>query len=493
LVNQTRPEPLTAQSAQTDSTAAPTSAASDAVNGLLWRNTAAIGCARVGSVVLDGMAYVLTARYFGPAEYGHYLSLLAFLNLVDLAADLTVMDITVREMSREPDRCGIWLTAGTILRMALAGIGVLAFVPYVILANPGGDLSRIAWTAALILPAGALRMPLALFRARMKMHYESGVVLATRFVNLMLFIALMQSRGSMYQFFLAILASRLLLAALGWGAAFTRFGVRPALPGDRLWRLVRESLPMGLSGSFVAVQLKADILLLARVTGAAAAGLYGAVAQLPEYSLYIPVVLSTPMLPVLSRLFAESARERFQEYYGKMFHSIVVAVIPLTVVALLMPRATVTFLFGASYAEAAGLLPILVLSIVAMWISHATAIAAVAAGLQANFIWIQSICMVTYLLLDWLLIPHWGSTAAALVRLLTTVIAPVLTGWVVQRRTRCILSAGRFRMTALAGGGMALTVFFCANMPVLIAAAMGGIVYGATLWAASRSTAVKVS
>jgi len=463
----------------------------DPVRGLVWRNTAAIGGARIGSVALDGVAYILTARYFGPAEYGHYLSLLAFLNLVDLAADLTLMDILVREMSKEPDRSGAWLAAGTILRMALAGIGLTAFALYIFVAAPRAGLSQTAWIAALILPAGAMRTPLALFRARMKMHYELGIVLATRLVNLLLFIALMQARGSMAQFFLAILVSRILLAVLGWGAAFTRFGIRLTLPGARLWRLARESIPMGLSGSFVALQLKADILLLATMAGAAAAGLYGAVAQLPEYSLYIPVVISTPMLPVLSRLFAESARERFQEFYGRMFHSIVAAVVPLAVVALIMPRAAVTLLFGASYAEAAGLLPILALAIVAMWISHATAIAAVAAGLQSNFIWIQSICMVTYLLLDWLLIPHWGGTAAALVRLITTLIAPVLTGWVLQRRLHCVLRIGGFRPTAIAGAGMALTVAACAGLPVLIAAALGGTVYGAALWAMSRSAALK--
>ena len=491
MVHQTLPEPNFAPPSRTKPPDQSGSAHPDAMSGLVWRNTAAIGCARIGSVALDGVTYVLTARYFGPAEYGHYLSLLAFLNLVDLAADLTLMDILVREMSREPDRNGAWLTAGTILRVALAGLGLVAFALYLRLAGAGGGLSATAWIAALILPAGALRMPLALFRARMKMHYELGIVLAARLANLLLFIILMQVHGSMGQFFLAILASRILLAVLGWGAACTRFGIRLTLPGPRLRRLARESIPMGLSGSFVALQLKADILLLAPMAGAAAAGLYGAVAQLPEYSLYIPVVLSTPMLPVLSRLFAESARDRFQEYYGKMFHSIVAAVIPLAVVALAMPKAAVTLLFGPSYAEAAGVLPILALAIVAMWISHATAIAAVAAGLQANFIWIQSICMAAYLLLDWLLIPYWGGTAAALVRLITTVIAPVLTGWVLWRRLHCVLEIGRFRSTAIAGAGMALTVIACNGLPVLVAAAMGSLVYGAALWAMSRSASLK--
>src|SRR5271165_5421935 len=79
-------------------------------------NMAAIGFSRVGGALIDGLTYVLVARYFGPADYGHYLALLAFLNLVDLAADMALMDITVREISKDPARTGAWLASSTILR-----------------------------------------------------------------------------------------------------------------------------------------------------------------------------------------------------------------------------------------------------------------------------------------------------------------------------------------------------------------------------------------
>ena len=83
--------------------------------------------------------------------------------------------------------------------------------------------------------------------------------------------------------------------------------------------------------------------------------------------------------------------------------------------------------------DAARIVPWLMLSIVGMWISHATAIATLAAGLQAHFVWIQSICMTAYLLLDWLLIPRWGMGGAVTGRLVATVLAPALTYWLVKR------------------------------------------------------------
>src|ERR1035441_8481615 len=110
--------------------------------------------------------------------------------------------------------------------------------------------------------------------------------------------------------------------------------------------------------------------MLSRLSGAAAAGFYGAVAQLPEYSLYLPVIITTPVLPMMARAFAESAKERFQELYGNMLTAVVSVVIPVAVMAIVMPTATVTLLFGPQYASVSRVLPLLALSIVALWVDR---------------------------------------------------------------------------------------------------------------------------
>jgi PST family polysaccharide transporter len=451
---------------------------------LVLGNIAAIGVTRVGGALIDGITYILVARYFGPTDYGHYLSLLAFLNLVDLTADMTVTDITVREISKDPERTGTWLASGTILRLLLAGVGFLAYLVYVyhgqIARTPG--LLTTAWIASLVLPVGALRMPIAVFRAQMKMHLELAVVLATRLVNLAMFIALMYYHGQLYQFFLATFISRILLAVLVWGAVLVWLRVRPRFSFDTLRSLVRESFPMGLAGFFVAVQLKVDILMVASISGAAAGGLYGVVAQLPEYSLLIPSIVTTPLLPILSKSFGEALRERFQHVYQNLFDGVMALLMPIAIVALVMPRETVTLLFGKRFAEAAPVLPLLVLSIVFMWVSHAVAIAAVAAGLQRSFIWIQSICVAAYLLLNWILIPLWGFWGAATARLAGTMIAPFLTYYVLKNQRGFTLETRTLRRTILAGLVMAGAVLFFSRYPFLFAGTAGTLVYGAMLW-----------
>lgn len=448
----------------------------------LWRNTAAIAVARLGSVAFDGITYILTARYFGPSEYGNYLAVLAFLNLVDVAADMTLMDVSVREMSLSPKLAGGWLGASTVLRLALALVGMAGFGVYLAFTGHWQGGLAAAAMAALILPAGGFRMPLALFRARMMMHYELGIVLATRFFNLAIVLVLIQQKAGLSYFFAGTLASRVLLAVMAWTCVFLIFKPQVTVAFRQIKQLARESVPMGLSGLFVATQLKADILIVAAFAGATAAGLYGSVAQLPEYSLYVPVIITTPMLPILSQAFAQAERSSFQQFFQKMWDSVLIVSMPLAVVGIVAPAACVALLFGDEYQPVAHLLPLLVLSIVAMWVSHATAIATVAAGLQSNFIWIQTVCILVYLLLNYLSIPLWGATAAAAVRLVTTAIAPVLTYWIIRRRIGLRIGFGSMWRIGSAAGLMALVLLACGSLPLLVSASIACGFYGATLW-----------
>lgn len=449
-------------------------------------NMIAIGVARIGAILLDSLVYVLTARYFGPEDYGHYLAVLAFLTLVDVAADMSVMDIAVREMSQHPDESGGWLGALTFLRTGLGALGMAAFTAYSLFRGLNQAHQSTLWLGLLILAAGSLRTPLAIFRAQMRMNYELAIILATRLFNLLLFMWLISLHSPVHHFFAAVLGSRALLAVLSWECVRRKFPVRLSIQKQQVLLLAKESLPMALSGLFVAIQLKADILILAQHAGKELAGLYGAVAQLPEYSLYLPVIISTPLLPVMSRAFRNSDVQEFTKFYQQMFDAILALGIPAAVLTAVMPAAVVKLLFGDGYVAASAYVPVLLLATMAMWASHAMAIAAVAGGLQRHFIWIQSVCVVLYVGLNWILIPGLGPMAAAYVRLLTAALAPVLTYIVVRRYVGAGLGFAGLGRTLLAGAGMAAALVMVeasSALPLIPAAMIGVAFYALAMWA----------
>jgi O-antigen/teichoic acid export membrane protein len=452
---------------------------------VIVRNILAMGMSRASAIGLDAVTYILLARHLGPLEYGHYVAIAAFVSLVDVMADMMTLDITVRDIARDPARGNAWLTAATLLRLSLAGFGLIAFAAYVWLSPIGADreLRTVAALAALALPLGALRAPLAAFRAHMRIHYEMGVLITARATNLLLVAVFIYQGHGLLHVVAAATVSRVLLAVLAWGLLWARFAFQPRFERAALAELTRGSLPMGVSGLFVAAQLKGDILLVASLVGAHAAGLYGVVAQLPEYLLSIPIIFTAPMLPALARAAAAADRTEFQRLFQTMFDTVMTLVIPLAVVSIVAPAAAVTWLFGGTFAGAAGVLPLVMLSVVFMWFSHAAAVATIAAGLQSHFIWIQSTCVAAYFALDALLIPRWGIEGAAVARLAATILAPVLTCAVLQRRLGVRLTTATLRRAAVPALAMALALAWASHLPLQVATLLGLTLYGAGLWA----------
>ena len=447
-------------------------------------NVAAIGFSRVAALALDGLAYVVLARYLGPTPYGQYITIFAFLSLIDLAADMMTLDVSVREIAASPERTSTWLTAATVVRMALACVGLAAFGLYAAWTGIARDpaTSTAAIVAALLLPVGALRMPLVAFRAHMRMHYELAIIVAVRAINLVLLFAVAVAGAMLWALFAATLASRALLAILAWRIAVREFGFRPVFELEAVRRLIRESLPMGVSGLCVAAQLKGDIMLVGAMIGAHAAGLYGVVAQLPEYLLYVPVIFTTPALPMLSRAIADGGTRDFQRLYQGMFDTVMSIVIPIAVLGIIVPQPLVEWMFGAAYAPAAAVLPLLMLSVVCMWFSHAVAVATVAARLQSHFIWIQAVCVGVFFALNAWLIPIWGVTGAAVARLAAAAIAPALTYALLRYRVGVTLSTRVLRQSAIAAAAMAAGVALMSSQPAVIIGVVGMTVYAAVLW-----------
>ncbi len=437
----------------------------------------------MSSIVLDGLLYILVARYFGPIEYGYYVSILAFLSLIDLTADMMVLDISVREMAKDGDNLGTWLGASTLLRLGVALAGLVAFAVYVWLGpihhNP--SVMWAAWCACLILPVGAFRTPLAVFRAQTEMHYELVAVVLARLINLLLYVALMFLHGKLYQFFFVVVISRAVLALVAWTIAISRYHIRPRFRLEALLTLVRECWVMGVSGFLLAAQLKGDILMVAAMVGLDSAGMYAVVAQMPEYLLYVPVIITTPILPLLSRAHAESDHARLQQLSQKTFDVVTAIVAPVVVIGCLRPTDCVVLLFGSQYAAAATTLPVLLLSAAFMWFSHVTAIIAIAARLQRNFLWIQCLCAATYFALNRVVIGRWGVIGACEVRLLAMAMAPVLTYWVLERRAALTLDARILRRTLGAAVAIVATMVAFRSLPLYSAGLCSIAAYGAVL------------
>jgi O-antigen/teichoic acid export membrane protein len=125
---------------------------------------AAQGVALVCGLV---MAAVLS-RHLGVDGFGSFSYLFAFIYFFLALNDLGVQTIVVREISQQPDRTGAIVGAMLSFRV-IAALVSLVFSWAVILWM--GFPRDLAWSLALfswLLPLSALKLPVAVFQARLK-------------------------------------------------------------------------------------------------------------------------------------------------------------------------------------------------------------------------------------------------------------------------------------------------------------------------------------
>jgi len=173
-------------------------------------------------------------------------------------------------------------------------------------------------------------------------------------------ISLILLNASVIAFAIAILVEILLI---GIGLAFFY-----QLCGERIFRwrvniqqakyLLKDSWPLIISGLAVAVYMKIDQIMLGKMVGSEALGIYSAAVKVSELWYFIPLALASSFFPSIIRSREYKSKEvynkRIQAFFDLMAGSAYLIVIPLVLIA---PK-LINTLFGPEYAEAGKILQV---------------------------------------------------------------------------------------------------------------------------------------
>jgi PST family polysaccharide transporter len=252
-------------------------------------------------------------------------------------------------------------------------------------------------------------------------------------------------------------------AGIVWFSLFTAFEqitsgvltqifVRKSLgPANRIsfeaargWQVMKECWPLALSALFVIIYIKLDQLILSGMLGDAALGIYAAAIRIPEAANFLPVVLSSSLLPSLLRRRGEGAAA-YKKARLQFFRLNVTAALLICVPVSLGAPWIIRLLFGHAYAEAAPVLALHVWSLLFIFVG-------VARGQhllnekQTQFpLWYSALGLVVNVIGCWMLIPRLGPMGAAIATVGSQAVAAFLSSFV-HPKTRAV---GREQCLAL--------------------------------------------
>jgi O-antigen/teichoic acid export membrane protein len=337
-----------------------------------------------------------------------------------LLTDLGINAITGREIARAPNDAAEILGNNLGLRLTLSAIlvPIIAFVGIALYKEPS-----LRWSITLI----ALAVPFDALGAISLGHYVASmrnyVGVGISVLNQVLYVAGVAIALSSGFGIVGCATSYLVASFVSGITAF--FIVRRELLFKPLFNLKHWRHIFVLSVSLGAIQvinilyLKADTLILSRMATPHAVGLYGVAYSFTTFSLVVPSLVMTSVMPLL----ATASGEQFAKLVRRSEHGLAVLGTAALIIALLFATQAITVLSGHHFLGAAGPMRLLALASLFGYLNAGLGWAAVACNHHHRIIVVSIIGLFLNVGLNLVLIPRFGIDGAAT----ATVISEIVT------------------------------------------------------------------
>ena len=165
-----------------------------------------------------------------------------------------------------------------------------------------------------------------------------------------------------------------LLVVNGLAAAAMALVIRPYLltgeqVGQSAARLFLTAFPYGVLAILAILYFRVDIIMLASLSGAEAAGRYNAALRLFEAGLVLPAALSGALFPVMSRQLIDGDLVGLLVSYRQAVRLLLLVAVPAAAAMIFFAGWTMSLFFGQDYAGAGPVLLVLGLSWILFFIN----------------------------------------------------------------------------------------------------------------------------
>ncbi len=413
----------------------------------IFQNIATLIGGQGFTLALTGASTILLARYLGSAQLGVFGALYSYLGLYGWLATFGLETILARQVAQDRARAGSILLTGVCVG-ALFALGstaiALAAAPY--LGYEGALRVLMAFAAIDILLLAPLRLPGIVFQVDLRQWYGVGISIARQFTWLLVLAALAVARASLFW----IIVGRSVCAVLEVGLIFWAVHRKGYLA--RPWRVLgaearkylKYGFPVAVSALAVGVYHRIDQVMLHNMVNDQVLGNYVASVRLAELVSMFPIAVMASMFPVLAQTAADD--ERFRHYLRLSFRSLMAIAFGLCTLLTLFSGPIVHLLYGLKYAAAGPLLAVLIWSEVPVFFGVVMSNAMVAKHLQNYLPFSTVVGAAVNVLLNLVLIPHWGAMGSAWATNISELLAAALL-LLAFRATRPIVWLG-FRVVA---------------------------------------------
>ncbi len=374
---------------------------------------------KIVNMILSFFVSLATARYLGPSNFGSINYVAAYVSFFSSIASLGLSVIVIKEVSsgEEDDNKVIW--TGILMRFLTAVASTIAVVAFFAIAKRNDPLLvPIAALESIAILASAFDTFMYWFQGKLLGKYVSIAGVIAYLAMSLYRLYLLANGADILWFAFATSVDTLVLALVLFIFYVKENGFRPVISLSLGKKLLKQSYHYLISGLIAILYSKIDQIMLGDMLDKASVGLYSAALTIAGLWGMIPSAFIQSVSPILYKN-AQTDHGMFLKRLKQSYAGIWFLNVCWSLVISLFSYWVVLLLYGAEYMGARKAL------IIVVWYSGISSLGSLTQVYLAtenknkyiNYFALAG--LVTDVVLNALLIPHFGITGAAVATLAT--------------------------------------------------------------------------
>lgn len=390
----------------------------------LVKNTTFMTLSSVGQKIIAFVYFAIIARMVGVEGTGKYFIALSFTTILAVFVDLGFTNVLVREVAKYKDRAQKYLSTVLSVKLLFAGATYLFLIFLVQALGYDVEMRHLIYLSGLTMIFDSIHLSLyGTLRSLGNLKFEALSLSLSQLLSLFLGTTFLLLQLPLIFLILAFTIPSFLNVCFATFFLKRRYQIvfRPSFDRALFLLLASMAWPFALSAIFARVYSYIDSILLERLSGEVAAGLYAIPYKITYAFQFIPLALVASLYPRFSEHFAQN-KDKLPGLLADSTKYLSLIAFPIAFgVATLAPD-IITSVFSAEYTAAISTLRILIFGLLFSFLSFPLGAFLNACDRQATQTKIIGGVMLVNIVLNLIFIPLWQTNGAATAALVGNVL-----------------------------------------------------------------------
>ena len=446
-------------------------------------NTIVQAASKVIAAGLGLAVIAIMARYLGKEGFGQYTTIITFLSIFAIIADLGLTLVTVQMISRPGVDQNKILSNLFSMRLVSAVI-FLGLAPLVIIFFPYDPIVKLGVTVTTLsfFFIALNQILVGLFQKNLRMDKVSIAEVVSR-------IVLLAGVALVWRFDLGlinIMTATVVASAVNFllHFQFSRKFASIKLHFDfTVWReIIKRSWPLALTIIFNLIYLKADTLILSLIKSQSEVGIYGAAYKVIDVLITFPFMFAGIVLPIMAARWAAGDKRGFKNAMQKSYDVMVIMALPLVVGAQFTAKKIMVLVAGHEFALSGPILQILILAAGLIFLGCVFTHGIIAINRQKKMIGAYIFTAATALIGYLIFIPEYSYFGAAWVTIYSELVIGLASFYLCWKYAGFLPNLKITGKALLASAIMAAGLYLTAEWNLFVVLSLAVIVYFTALY-----------